>query len=278
MNEDTEEIMLDLLCKKAVYGLTEQEETQLAELQSKAGVADESLSFELAAAAIGIAGVDAREELPASLRSRIGADAKRYFETVPEKRPAPVATTLASDERETGSWFNWLGWAFAAAACLALALNLFYTRPRNDIANVGVPTPTQEERLTPTQMRQRLIDSAADLARGSWGAGNVKELTPAGDIVWSDAKQAGYMRLRGLPVNDPNKETYQLWIFDETQDDKTPIDGGTFNVNAEGEVIVPINAKLAPRNTKMYAITVEKPGGVVVSKREKIVALAKRET
>jgi len=127
-------------------------------------------------------------------------------------------------------------------------------------------------------MRQSLIESAPDLARGSWGSGNVKEVTPAGDIVWSDAKQAGYMRLTGLPVNDPTKETYQLWIFDETQDDKTPIDGGTFTVSSEGEVIIPINAKLAPRNTKMYAITVEKPGGVVVSKREKIVALAKRET
>jgi anti-sigma-K factor RskA len=127
-------------------------------------------------------------------------------------------------------------------------------------------------------MRQRLIDTAPDLARGTWGSGNVKEVVPTGDIVWSDSKQAGYMRLSGLPVNDANQQVYQLWIFDETQDDKTPIDGGTFIVNANGEVIIPINAKLPPRNTKMYAITVEKPPGVTVSKREKIVALAKRET
>ena len=120
--------------------------------------------------------------------------------------------------------------------------------------------------------------TAPDLARASWGAGNVKELTPSGDIVWSDAKQSGYMRLTGLPVNDPNKETYQLWIFDETQDEKTPIDGGTFDVNSSGEVVIPVDAKLRAKNTKMYAITVEKPGGVVVSKRERIVALAKRET
>ena len=275
MNENMEEIMLDLLCKKAVYGLDEQEEKQLADLQRQAGVEDESASFELTAAAIGMAYVGTTEEMPARLRSRIVAEAEHHFDDVAEERSAPV-NAITTESSGTG-WFGWLGWGLAAAASLALAFNLFYTRPPAADVVQG-PAATPEKKLTPAEERQRLIESAPDLARGSWGAGNVKELTPAGDIVWSDAKQTGYMRLCGLPVNDPNKETYQLWIFDETQDDKTPIDGGTFNVGADGEVIVPINAKLAPRNTKMYAITVEKPGGVVVSKREKIVALAKRET
>jgi hypothetical protein len=85
------------------------------------------------------------------------------------------------------------------------------------------------------------------------------------------------MRFRGLPVNDVQKETYQLWIFDKTQDKATPIDGGTFDVTSDGEVVVPINAKLKAQEPVMFAVTVEKPGGVVVSKREKIVALAKVE-
>ena len=276
MNEEKDEVMFDLLCRKALYGLTAQEAEQLAELQQEAGVADDSLSFELTAAALGVAGLDVREEMPASLRNKIVADAEKHFERVTEKPPADRSNFTAK-ESQTGSWFDWLGWAVAAAACLALAFNIYYTRPQTDIVKGPDPTPSPQEQLGPAQMRQRLIESAPDLARGTWGAGNVKELTPSGDIVWSDARQAGYMRLSGLPVNDPGKETYQLWIFDETQDDKTPIDGGTFNVNSEGEIIVPINAKLNPRNTKMYAITVEKPGGVVVSKREKIVALAKRD-
>ena len=278
MNENTEEIMLDLLCKKAVYGLTEQEETQLAELQRDAGVGDDSASFERAVASIHLASLTTMyEEMPASLSDRIAADAERHFGIEPATPTMAVAVT--PEPSGTGGWFGWLGWAFATVAVVALALNLYYTRPPRDVVvNPGTPTPTPEERLTPDQMRQRLIESAPDIARGNWGAGNVKEVVPAGDIVWSDAKQAGYMRLSGLPVNDPNQSTYQLWIFDETQSDKTPIDGGTFNVNAQGEIIVPINAKLKPRNTKMYAITVEKPGGVVVSDRSKIVALAKRET
>ena len=83
------------------------------------------------------------------------------------------------------------------------------------------------------------------------------------------------MRFKGLPVNDKTKESYQLWIFDETQDEKTPIDGGIFDVNSNGELIVPVTAKLNVRKPKLFAVTVEKAGGVVVSKREKIPVLAK---
>ena len=82
------------------------------------------------------------------------------------------------------------------------------------------------------------------------------------------------MRFRGLPANDKAKETYQLWLFDKTQDKATPIDGGTFDVATNGEVIIPIDAKLKAVEPGLFAITIEKPGGVVVSKREKIAALA----
>ena len=68
-----------------------------------------------------------------------------------------------------------------------------------------------------------------------------------GDIVWSNSAQKGYLRFRNLPVNDKSKETYQLWIFDETQ--KNPISGGVFDANQAGEIIIPIDA----------AIKVEKP-------------------
>lgn len=84
--------------------------------------------------------------------------------------------------------------------------------------------------------------------------------------------------LRGLPKNNADASTYQLWIFEENQGDKTPIDGGTFNVSSDGTVVIPIDAKLAAKNPSMFAVTVEKPGGVVVSKREKVAALAKVET
>src|SRR5262249_25118891 len=98
------------------------------------------------------------------------------------------------------------------------------------------------------------------------------------DIVWSDANQKGYVKVAGLPKNDPTKQTYQLWIFDETQDPKTPIDGGIFDVSSDGEVVIPIEATLKVRNPSAFAITIAKPGGVMVSDRKYLAVFAKRET
>ncbi len=277
MNKDTNEIMLDLLIKKATYGLDGNEEKQLADLEQQGGI-DESLSFELTAASIGMIGISNREKMPVPLREKIAATAQKHFAS---QQPAAItsrAGMVVGDKPKVGSWFGWLGWGLAAAACLALAFNLFSTRPQHDVVKSPVATPTPEERLTPAQQRLRLIDTASDLARANWGPGKMTIVSPSGDVVWSDANQTGYMRLSGLPKNDPAKETYQLWIVAENQDAKTPVDGGTFDINSDGEVIIPINAKVKALNPQAFAITIEKPGGVPVSRQEKVPALAKRET
>jgi anti-sigma-K factor RskA len=96
-----------------------------------------------------------------------------------------------------------------------------------------------------------------------------------GEVVWSDEKQAGFIRIRGLAVKGAPDYCYQLWIFDRMQDKATPIDGGIFDVNSDGEMIVPITAKIKPEGPTMFALTLERHGGVVVSKRDKIAAIAK---
>lgn len=275
MKEELEEQMLDLLCKQAVYGLNEEETRQLAELERSAGTGNNAESFEMTVAALSMAGLDTNEELPANLRSRILAEAERHFDA---KETYAVSSPVAGAILPASPMWNRLGWAAAAAACIALAVNIYSTRYSNQITENVKPAATPEERLSPSQMRQRLIDTAPDLAKATLGAGTVKELAPTGDVVWSDAKQAGYVRVSGLPKNDTAKETYQFWIFEENQGDKTPIDGGTFDVNSDGEITIPINAHLKAKNPSMFAVTVEKPGGVVVSERKKIAALAKRET
>ncbi len=86
----------------------------------------------------------------------------------------------------------------------------------------------------------------------------------------------GLLRFSGLAKNDPRGAQYQLWIFDKTRDDKYPVDGGVFDVDQDsGDVIVPISARLPVAQASLFAVTVEKPGGVVVSKRERIVVTAK---
>ncbi len=98
----------------------------------------------------------------------------------------------------------------------------------------------------------------------------------SGDVVWNPAANAGYMRFAGLPANDPSEAQYQLWIFDSAINADTPIDGGVFDISGSGEVIVAIDPKIAVTDATMFAITLERPGGVVVSDRSRLLLLAQR--
>ncbi len=286
MKEENREILFDLLTKKAIYGLDESEQARLDNMGGPEAEL-EFRSLEITAAAINMAGLSSEEPLPESLFSKIAADAEQYFGATENKAdsPWPPATSpvfTSSDifsDSPRRSWSGWLGWAAAAAACIALVVNLWVTRVQPPETAKNLPPTDVPKVMTPAELRESMMKSTAGLIKADWAAGNVKDITQlSGDVIWSDDKQAGYMRFKGLPVNDPAKETYQLWIFDKTQDKATPIDGGTFDVNSEGEVVIPINAKLKASGPEMFAITVEKPGGVVVSKREKLAAIAKVET
>ena len=268
MSSEDKEKMLDLLCDKFVYGLSEDEQRRLEEQGFDPKEAD---SIEQTVAALSLAGLDTEAEMPEGLRAKIAKNADVYI-------PANKTESDALPQREivvdggTRSWFGWLGWAAAAAASIALVISLVV--PRGEYRVGPPPTPTPEERPDIRQQRQRLMASAG-VIKAELKGGNMTETAKiSGDVVWSDAEQAGYVRLNGLPVNDKAKETYQLWIYDETQDKKTPIDGGVFDITSQGEVIIPIDAKLKAKNPSTFAITVEKPGGVVVSKGEKVAALA----
>lgn len=288
MSNYTEEQMLDLLSKQAMEGLNEEETRQLnAILEEIDAEFGDDGSFELAAAAISMVDLNTNEPLPEHLQSKILADAEkivgtRAHQVEREVEREPVRERVYATPKLgfwNMNWLGWAGWTAAAAACIALIVNLWVTdkQIRDLQAQIPPSAPIREE-LTMAQLREQLMASP-DIVKASWAPGNMKDVsTISGDIVWSDSKQAGYMRFRGLPINDKNKETYQLWIFDETQDTKTPIDGGTFDVQENGDVVVPIHAKLKAARPAMFAITVEKPGGVVVSKREKIPVLAKVES
>ncbi|HMQ03664.1 MAG TPA: anti-sigma factor [Pyrinomonadaceae bacterium] len=273
MSEEEKDRVLDLLIDKYVYGLNEEESLELVEAGYEL---DEAESIEQTVATLCLAGLDSSSEMPPELYSKLLKQGHEIADSAPARpeEVQPVREIVLSGGRST--WFGWLGWATAAAASVALAVSLFVPRetvPRADVPPPASPTP--ELQVVPAQQRQALIASIAGLVTAEWGKGNVAELASvSGDVVWSDEKQEGYMRFRGLPRNDGRKETYQLWIFDETQDPKTPVDGGTFDVTDDGEVVIPINAKLRVRNPSAFAVTIEKPGGVVVSKREKIATLA----
>ena len=116
-----------------------------------------------------------------------------------------------------------------------------------------------------------------NLVHHAWdkGPSEYSGTTAQGDITWSDAKQSGFMRFRGLPLNDPKKFQYQLWIFDSERDSSKPTSGGVFDVlSCDGEYLVEIAPSIAVFEGKSFVVTVEPPGGVVVSKRKHIVRTA----
>lgn len=276
MTDQEKEMMLDLLVEKFIYGLSEEDSKKLDKLGYDPSEAE---SIELTVATLGMVDLPANEHMPAHLHDKlmnavdevVGAKSKNV-EAIDEPEPREIVLSGSG----SGSWFGWLGWAAAAAASIALALSLFV--PRGDIQVAGGPTPSptpQQQTLTTAEQKQQLIRAGGEIVRAEWSKGPWKD-APAvtGDVVWSDAEQRGYMTFRGLPVNDPNSEVYQLWIFEDAKLEEFPKDGGVFNVTSDGEVIIPIDAKLRTMDPKAFAVTVEKPGGVVVSKREKIASLA----
>jgi anti-sigma-K factor RskA len=274
MNEQNEERLLDLLCKQVSEGLTVEEQRELEKLEVSVETSVDLHSLEITAAAISMSAVGTGESLPDHLKSGILAGADEFFAKSQATKPMPAVRT--TDEPSTSVW-GWLGWAATAAASIALVASIFYYQQQMSTMQAQIDEMRKPAPPEPTmaQKRDQMIREARDLTRASWTKGNVKDMdSVSGEVVWSDEKQTGYMTFRGLPPNDPNREAYQLWIFEQADLEAHPKDGGVFNVAENGEVIVPIEAKLKTVSPKAFAVTVEKPGGVVVSGREKIAALA----
>ena len=201
------------------------------------------------------------ESLPANLRQKVLMSAMR--EVAPRHQPllekAADKVSVQAKPRSTG-WMIRFAPTLAAAAILLVAFSM-----------------TFHQKQSPNAARQALLSSAKDVVVLPWTATEDPAARGAsGDVAWSNSRQTGYMRFNGLPKNNPQQEQYQLWIFDPSQDAKYPVDGGVFNINqSTGEAIIPISARLHLSGPTLFAITIEKPGGVVVSDRKRLPLLAK---
>jgi hypothetical protein len=281
MRKSDEERLKELLADRATQGSTPEELNELNELLKIYPESDQH-DFDLAAAALNLADMEIDEPLPDELRARVLASAFQYVNTEPEKEQAsqadqslqgPTSLENASGNRTSGRLprqsrlWQQAGW-YVAAACFVLALLGWWPRL--------TPKPAETDLFA---LREKLLAESPDVIRSTWKPANYHgaELL-AGDVVWSNTRQQGFMRFTGMPAMDPQVGEYQLWIFDADQDEKYPVDGGVFAIDkATGEVIVRINAKLKIAQPTLFAVTVEKPGGVVVSKRDPLVAVAKVE-
>lgn len=249
--EERYERLQELLIQRASEGCSDQELDEIATLLREFPDVVED-DWELLAARVDLelqglgapGATEGLDALPETLRAKV----------VREAPIPPIESTSASRV----SVFPWL----AAAAALLAALYFAFPTPDAPPDFVGARSALLEDRADVVNLTWKGTEDAA-------AAGGV-----GGDVVWSHAAQRGYMRFSSLAANDPDVEQYQLWIFDETRPEATPVDGGVFDVPSEGEVVVPIRAALNVGKAHLFAVTVEKAGGVVVSDRSRIAVLA----
>lgn len=291
--------LVHLLVQRTVDGtLNASERMELKQLLEHKPYGDSEL-FDQTAAALLIAGVPDDEPMPKALHNRLMQQAGAFAATAPRAvvtsigtqrvQPAPQILRPAAPQPQVRreaheEMFHDIpdevsplrrfapenvAW-FAMAASLVLAIIGWWPRFTDDSQRVAEVPSIQEQReqlaAKPTVVRRNWTATGEPAAKGA-----------KGDVVWDPETQQGYVRFSGLAVNDPRKQQYQLWIFDAARGDKYPVDGGVFDIppNAQGEVVVPIQARLPVRDAAMFAVTLERAGGVVVSEREHIVVLAK---
>jgi hypothetical protein len=250
----------ELSAGRALGDLTPAEESELLALSEQLGLSPD-LGFELLAASLEIDALQGTlEPLPDALASRLRKSAAAQM---PAESACIIRPPLSVWQTLVRSPFT--GWG-AAAAILFFA----FVRPDRETR----PGEMAEFSISAAQADATLRSQATDLVvRPFEGLGDFS--TVSGEVTWSDQFQQGYMTLNGIPANDPTQAQYQLWIVDPKRDE-APVDGGVFDIPSDGfPVVVPIAAKLLLTNPQAFVITLEQPGGVVKSKQEKVVALAK---
>ncbi len=263
--DQPDDALLDLAIKQVTEGLSPAEQRMLDAMDS-AGVSAALRDLERAAAAVTLAAGTGDEMLPAALAARIAQQAAEHFGApnsvadFKSARPAaaePAVRPLSAPRR--GNRFGAYGW-LAAAACLVLAIFAWERSP---------PAPP-----TLAEQRAALLAKTDSLKIPLSAGKDPAAAGVTGDVVWDPATQRGFLHFAGLAPNDPAMHQYQLWIFDAGRDQRYPVDGGIFDVPANtSEVIIPIRAALMVRKPAAFAVTLEKPGGVVVSGREHVIAL-----
>ncbi len=250
---------LELLVDRTLQGLDLAGAAELAHITSATDDPDLALELELAAAAVTLAQLGPIDQLGLApdLAARIERQAIRQLRLKPESPRAESPPTRRSVAR-VGPWLGWL----AAAASLALVV---YDRanlaPRPPVKN---PPPVMAQDPLGSSPTARLVATAHPLARGAGGS-----------VAWDEGRQEGALRLEGLAPVDPRSGCYQLWIFDAARDERYPVDGGMFAVSrGVGEQVIPVRPRVPVRRPTLFAVTLEPPGGVVVSDRARLLLTA----
>ena len=246
----------ELLADDAIWGLCPESEQRLdRELGNRE--LERDLSWERSAAVLTLA-LQQRLVPPPSpdLMSRLRADAP-----LPKSIPKLVAMSRSNNTN-----------ILLVAALLMLAVFVWLDSDTGSGGGIGSDggIGSNGNLVSAIELRDSLIREGSAVV-WDWSGGGSN-----GDVVWDGLSQRGTMRFAGLPANDPTKSQYQLWIFDSKRDAAFPVDGGVFNVpEHSAETVISISPKIVVHEAQAFVVTVETPGGVVVSGREQVVRQAK---
>lgn len=274
----------DLLVKDAIYGLRPTETQELDQLLEKLQLPQEE-RFEAPVAALdaGFAAIEKagdQIDLPHSLRSRILTEAPQYvgydFDARDhEEFEPPQSRKVVESHRAKPKRWNWSTREKLLGLVAVASLSFAMLSVTGVLDSKNSDEPALKTQISLAQEMQ-ILAASEGTQRLPWSnpTNDAAVEGLGGEVVWNDAEQKGYMVLEGLAVNDPKTQQYQLWIFDKARSDDLPVDGGVFDVTESGQVIVPIDNKLSITEAKAFAVTIEAPGGVVQSKRERLPLLA----
>lgn len=258
------------LLTRALEGLDADAE---AELRSLLNVEDvDHGHFEEATARFWVGAGDPPQALPPDVAARL----EHRF--VPESAPAsmPEGPSNAGAPTPVSPGAGWvavrgrhgrLGLGLAASVALLTAGALWL--PLHDNAS-----PSRAELAA---ARTELMQNAPDAVRVDWehaerssDGGGV-----SGYVVWSDARQHGYMTFRDIPSNDPEAYQYRAWLFGRDNLAGSPISIGVFNAPDDAdEVIVPIRNRVPVHEAERFGITREPAEAGLYSDDDTLLLLA----
>lgn len=213
-------------------------------------------------------------EPSADLRARILAD-------VDPAEGVEIEPGAAPKLAEVVVFPAWAQWGWGVAAGLALVAGLLGVRLNERSATVAVlearlgeaersiadvegdlrlalaTRSTLEARIAELDSKRsidalRIASLSSDLEKASFGF-----------AVFDPASDEGVIEVVNLPELDGARQDYQLWVVDPQY--PHPVDGGVFQVGADGRGRLRFQAKQPVSTVAAFAVSLEKKGGVPVA-------------